>query len=207
MQDATRKTPHAPRKVGSKWNGHTITDVLDHDPNDTELPYLYELDGCISCWIDESRSSARFSPFESILVHDGIVYHAGDILSFSTSGAEISYAHWQQYRPRETSEFQFEDNSDLLAATLPQFTHDCESCIFLGRFQNHDLYYCNVGNKTVLARYGDWGWEYASGLEFINHHPELTEAARRAVALGLIHPEHEIGESTVGDELDLDDIN
>lgn len=44
----------------------------------------------------------------------------------------------------------------------PRFRHDCDTCIFLKRYGNHDLYYC-PGEHTVVARYGDDGPDYKSG--------------------------------------------
>lgn len=73
----------------------------------------------------------------------------------------------------------------------PIHQHDCNNCVFLGTFQNNDLYYCNQhGRPTVIARYGPSG-EYASGLTFGEHDKddltsELGEAYRRAKKLNLI---------------------
>ncbi len=73
----------------------------------------------------------------------------------------------------------------------PQYQHDCTKCKFLGRFTsdgiNYDLYFCVEGNgnrPTVIARYDNDGGDYASGIMF--NSPELTEAKRRAKALGYI---------------------
>ena len=58
--------------------------------------------------------------------------------------------------------------------TEPRFVHDCDACVFLGHTQSDffrndgkmmdfDLYICMGGEfKTVLARYGNAGSEYAS---------------------------------------------
>lgn len=64
----------------------------------------------------------------------------------------------------------------------PMFKHDCDSCIFLGNYIGgvftdstemdiYDLYYCpgdddNPIHATVIARYGNAGWEYQSGMNF-----------------------------------------
>ncbi len=50
----------------------------------------------------------------------------------------------------------------------PLFTHDCDNCKFLGRYDGHDLYVCPSRERpsrmwSVLARYGNDGPEYASG--------------------------------------------
>lgn len=74
--------------------------------------------------------------------------------------------------------------------TATQYTsHECPSCIFLGQHGSFDLYYCTQhGNPTVIARYGDTGPDYTSGLCFVGAVPALTEAYRRAVERGLINP-------------------
>jgi hypothetical protein len=41
----------------------------------------------------------------------------------------------------------------------PKFKHDCSNCVFIGRMEGHDIYRCR---KSVIARYGDEGWEYLS---------------------------------------------
>ena len=52
----------------------------------------------------------------------------------------------------------------------PIFKHDCNQCVFLANFidtQNkYDLYFCKQGGilPTVIARYGNDGPEYTSGL-------------------------------------------
>lgn len=48
----------------------------------------------------------------------------------------------------------------------PQFTHDCSRCKQLGTVGKYDLYFCaQTGDwPTVIARYGNAGPEYASGL-------------------------------------------
>lgn len=49
------------------------------------------------------------------------------------------------------------------------FTHDCETCQFLGAVtldgKTADLYYCK-GEPTIIARFSDEGGDYASGLCF-----------------------------------------
>jgi hypothetical protein len=75
----------------------------------------------------------------------------------------------------------------------PQFRHDCKGCVFLGRFRAPpahavDLYFCQQCDRmaTVIARYGNEGLEYQSGLAFAEVIPELGEAKRRAVERGLL---------------------
>jgi len=86
----------------------------------------------------------------------------------------------------------------------PKFDHECESCLYLGRFLKHDLYACRDQQKTktistVLARYGNEDNEYISGLElaFLYGSLELNsksssilfEALKRATAHNLKPPE------------------
>lgn len=65
-----------------------------------------------------------------------------------------------------------------ISVNKPFFTHDCETCIFLGTyfgpvFKNgdeedwYDLYYhYNEYESTVIARYGNEGDQYQSGMNF-----------------------------------------
>lgn len=55
---------------------------------------------------------------------------------------------------------------------MPQFRHNCEPCVFLGRYRVHgndyDLYYCGPPTRaraTVIARYGNDPESYSSGLD------------------------------------------
>lgn len=91
----------------------------------------------------------------------------------------------------------------------PLYTHDCQKCKYLGSFychdndRNYDLYFCNAAWQTPIARYGDEGSAYNSGLAFVGHSgmDALTEAARRAVAAGLLDPNTKTGSAksrTVG---------
>jgi hypothetical protein len=71
-------------------------------------------------------------------------------------------------------------------AAQPRYQHDCDKCQFLGQDAKHDLYFCPQGGRpTVIARYGDEGHEYMSGL-FSAHIEPLDEAKKRAVANGLL---------------------
>lgn len=72
------------------------------------------------------------------------------------------------------------------AGTL--FVHDgCDNCVYLGPYgehedkPTHDLWFCpQSGNRTVMARYGNEGWEYHSG--WASSLTVMEEARRRAVA-------------------------
>lgn len=71
----------------------------------------------------------------------------------------------------------------------PLHTHDCERCIYLGRYlpDDVDLYYCGQGGmSTVLARYGSLGHQYTSGLQGAVGSPWLFEAKRLAIAQGYL---------------------
>lgn len=67
----------------------------------------------------------------------------------------------------------------------PRYTHECECCTFLGRYDEYDLYHCTQsGIPTVLARYGNKGPEYLSGMMF--NTPPLVEAKFRCFDNGLL---------------------
>jgi hypothetical protein len=68
----------------------------------------------------------------------------------------------------------------------PIYTHDCKSCVFLGRHKCHDLYFCDQTIPTVVARFGDEGSEYTSSMEMVEHYPELKAALRLAIERGLV---------------------
>lgn len=69
----------------------------------------------------------------------------------------------------------------------PAFEHDCETCVFLGHHDGHDLYYHpSMTMDTLIARYGDDGPDYRSGIVFAKVDGHIREAGRRAVAAGLI---------------------
>lgn len=71
----------------------------------------------------------------------------------------------------------------------PQFEHDCDRCLFLGRYNNVDLYVCARSNiaDTVIARHSSEGSDYTSGLIFAHRNiiPDLSEAMERAIARGI----------------------
>jgi hypothetical protein len=61
----------------------------------------------------------------------------------------------------------------------PRFVNICEQCIFLGQFEEYDLYFCdqNGAGYTVLARWSDESQDYTSGLG--SRLKPLVEAERR----------------------------
>lgn len=56
----------------------------------------------------------------------------------------------------------------ILGAGEPVYKHDCHACVFLGRYHSHDLYICQPGEPvgTIIARHGNEGPDYGSGMEF-----------------------------------------
>jgi hypothetical protein len=78
---------------------------------------------------------------------------------------------------------------------MPTYIHDCTECKFLGTVTIHDrvadLYYCNPSNQelsgTLIARYGDEGPNYSSGIGFAMTSPVLALAAVRAIVLGYMN--------------------
>ena len=76
----------------------------------------------------------------------------------------------------------------------PRYKHDCDKCVFLGRYRAHnekhnDLYFCGSGIlATVIARYGDDGPDCMSGLENLSGNQVLAEAAKRAIRLLARYP-------------------
>lgn len=76
----------------------------------------------------------------------------------------------------------------MTETSAPRYVHDCSRCVFLGGHDRFDLYFCAGSlEKTVIARDGDDGPEYSSGMAFSYGAIEsLTEARRRAQSRGLM---------------------
>jgi len=95
----------------------------------------------------------------------------------------------------------------------PTFQHDCDECVFLGRYQSSgtqdipldiphvgrvtkrapipeedcDLYYCEIGPMpTVIARYSDEGSDYKSGMLAAEYDSALAAAKIAAKSRGLL---------------------
>src|ERR1044072_1660924 len=77
----------------------------------------------------------------------------------------------------------------------PRYKHDCDHCVYLGQYfsqstnVNYDLYWGSHGSlhksaRTVIARYGNEGYEYHSG--YNSSLPPLIEAQRLATEKGFI---------------------
>ena len=82
-----------------------------------------------------------------------------------------------------------------------RYVHDCQLCVYLGRVTRYDLYYCAqistsrrgrvTKNPTLVARYGDNGPDYISGLRDTGRGTEkpILQAARDlAISKGLLDP-------------------
>lgn len=75
------------------------------------------------------------------------------------------------------------------STSTPVYTHDCDRCQFLGHFDGADLYFCEQNpsiGPTVLARYGNAGHQYTSGIGQSRHNLWLGEAYRIASNGGLL---------------------
>ena len=72
------------------------------------------------------------------------------------------------------------------------FTHDCKRCVFLGHYltasDRYDLYYCGNNDRlpTFVARYGNDGPEYTSGIFLAPPDHPITVARKMAERRGLI---------------------
>ena len=70
----------------------------------------------------------------------------------------------------------------------PKFIHDCAQCKFLAHKDGHDLYFCeqNGFGPTVVARYGNDGSDYTSGLEGAQVDPIISNAKLLALRHGYL---------------------
>lgn len=70
---------------------------------------------------------------------------------------------------------------------MQRYVHDCDECKFVGVYKEHDLYFCK-NEPTVIARYGNEGYEYSSGLVFAEKDGSkpLYEAKKNAIRLNLL---------------------
>lgn len=77
---------------------------------------------------------------------------------------------------------------DRLKEQLPQWEHDCDCSVFLGRHGEQDLYWCwQDGDPTLIVRYSSYGPNYDSAPKrVIDNYPQQfaqhREAMRRAAA-------------------------
>ena len=68
---------------------------------------------------------------------------------------------------------------------LMRYKHDCVYCKPLGQTTDYDFYYCERGPTTVIARFGDKGEHYYSGIE-MEALPEMLIATLMADKAGYI---------------------
>jgi len=77
--------------------------------------------------------------------------------------------------------------SKSITTQVPAFEHDCDECVFLGRFLDNDLYFCDFGvDYTVIARHSSEPADYISGELLVPYYEELAMARKKAVDAGLI---------------------
>lgn len=43
--------------------------------------------------------------------------------------------------------------------TPKRWPHNCDSCVHLGRYGPDDLYFCPIGEASVVVRFGPWADE------------------------------------------------
>lgn len=68
----------------------------------------------------------------------------------------------------------------------PLFKHDCPHCKFLKTYLRHDLYFCDYGHQSIIARYGDEPHANKSGLAFADHDKHLHKAQFLAIKRGYL---------------------
>lgn len=71
----------------------------------------------------------------------------------------------------------------------PRWVNSCTACVFLGRFEASDLYFCprnSVREAMLGIRTGPGAEEILFPAEPVTKHPPLAEARRRAIAAGLV---------------------
>jgi hypothetical protein len=112
-----------------------------------------------------------------------------------------------ELRRKANQRAKYKAATEAASDNAPQFTHDSECCVFLGRWYgpetsnerftkklNYDLYWCRQGTEVsrefpvVIARYGSDGHEYNCGAFTSGHNlfiPALIEADKRAESKGL----------------------
>ena len=72
-----------------------------------------------------------------------------------------------------------------LKPLVMRYKHDCSECKVLGQYLGWDLYFCDAGVTTVIARWGDAGEEFTSGI-FKDAPEELKVAAFMARSAGYL---------------------
>lgn len=77
------------------------------------------------------------------------------------------------------------------------YKHECKSCVYLGKFNNEDLYYYPIESFTFLARHGNGINDFTSGIIFAEAEKDdmnspLGEAYRRSIERNYFKSETEI---------------
>lgn len=88
----------------------------------------------------------------------------------------------------QTESTEPEANSDLAGQNerlVMRYQHDCSCCKPLGQWLRHDIYFCDAAGDTVVARYGNKGEEYMSGIHLTGM-PAIKVAVAMAKAANLI---------------------
>jgi hypothetical protein len=65
-----------------------------------------------------------------------------------------------------------------------RYTHDCDSCNFVGQFEKYDVYHCpRCDEGSLILRYGSDGPEYASApVKLLDAHPNAESILVRGLA-------------------------
>lgn len=160
--------------------GYTVYRTYKNDCADDVLTYWFSLCGAAGDNGDEGKDS-EFGVFD---VRDlPAEYREGNDLNADAGRKDAIRA--------AIDDDYFKDwNRDEPGTDVRRFEHDCAKCTFLGQFGDYDLYHClKQGPEfpTVIARWGDDGPEYNSGMVQADCHtdPRLVEARKRAIARGL----------------------
>jgi hypothetical protein len=67
-----------------------------------------------------------------------------------------------------------------------RFTHDCDHCVYLGRWRGQDTYWCPQGGmSTIVLRWGHAGPEYESGTHLAGGLPNVLRYRALVAEAGL----------------------
>jgi len=70
----------------------------------------------------------------------------------------------------------------------PRYIHDCDACVFLGRWKEYDLYHhpkIGEANENYIARYGNKEGDYLSGLNIALEQRQAALNGGRLLPLGM----------------------
>lgn len=147
----------------------------------------------VPCFVDYSWKEDE-APFRDI----ARVRKTGNRISIGARG--IQYGGVDEFQLKEKTQLEFfKEECERLGLEfyfyekketnneIPKYKHNCDNCIFLGNYKEHDLYFCE-NEPTVIARYSSRGPDYTSGLSFATEEGNvcLFEAKKRAIEKGLI---------------------